>query len=117
MTETTTAPNTETDAKPNESLLETATATAQSAAKTATTTAQDAAKTVAETSSSLFTQAKDAIGQAVETTIEAVKEHPVAAAAIGAGVAATVAGAAIGVSKLLSDEEETTATGKTKSKA
>lgn len=69
-----------------------------------TAAAQEAAKTVADTSASLYAQAKDAIGQAVETTIEAVKEHPITAAAIGAGVAATVAGAAFGVSKLLEDD-------------
>jgi len=115
MTETNTAANTET--KQNESFIDSATATAQEAAKTATTTAQEAAKTVVETSSSLLTQAKDAIGQAVESTIEAVKERPLAAAAIGAGVAATVAGAAFGVSKLLEDQDETATTAKAKPKA
>lgn len=81
-----------------------------------TAAAQDAAKTVADTSASLYAQAKDAIGQAVETTIEAVKEHPITAAAIGAGVAATVAGAAFGVSKLL-EEDSPPAKAKPKSKA
>lgn len=98
-----------------DSILESATSTAQDAAKTATTAAQDAAKTIADTSSSLYAQARDVIGQAVETTIEAVKEHPVAAAAIGVGVAATVAGAALGVSKLLEDDAPAP-TGKAKSK-
>jgi ElaB/YqjD/DUF883 family membrane-anchored ribosome-binding protein len=115
MTDATTEATNDTAAKA-ESILHSATTTAQEAAKTATTAAQDTAKTVTETSSSLLAQAKEAIGQAVETTIGAVKEHPVAAAAIGAGVAATVAGAAFGVSKLL-EEDEPAPTGKAKSKA
>lgn len=115
MTDTTTEATNGSAAK-TDSILHSATTSAQEAAKTATAAAQDAAKTVTETSSSLYAQAKDAIGQAVETTIEAVKEHPVAAAAIGAGVAATVAGAAFGVSKLLEDDEPAQA-GKAKSKA
>ena len=42
-------------------------------------------------------RAQEAIESAVETTVEAVKEHPVAAAAIAGGVAAAAAGAAFGV--------------------
>jgi hypothetical protein len=49
---------------------------------------------------SFVERAQEAIGSAVETTVEAVKEHPVAAAAIAGGVAAAAAGAAFGVSKL-----------------
>jgi hypothetical protein len=49
---------------------------------------------------SLLGRAQEALGQAVGTTVEAVKDHPVAAAAIAGGVAAAAAGAAFGVQKL-----------------
>lgn len=49
---------------------------------------------------SFVERAQETIGSAVGTTVEAVKEHPVAAAAIAGGVAAAAAGAAFGVSKL-----------------
>jgi len=51
-------------------------------------------------------QAQEAIGDAIEATIEAAKEHPVAAAAIAAGATAAVAGAAYGISQLLSGDDE-----------
>ena len=59
----------------------------------------------------LISRAQEAIEQAVDTTVAAVKENPVAAAAIVGGVAAVAAGAAYGISKL------GTATGETASKA
>lgn len=46
----------------------------------------------------------EVVSAAYETTVEAVKERPVAAAAIGAGVAATVAGATYGAAKLKSSK-------------
>ncbi len=49
---------------------------------------------------SFAARAKDRATAATDATITAVKDHPVAAAAIGAGVAAAVAGAAFGVTKL-----------------
>ncbi len=49
---------------------------------------------------SLIARAQEAIEQAVETTVGAVKDNPVAAAAIVGGVAAVAAGAAYGISKL-----------------
>jgi carbonic anhydrase len=52
-----------------------------------------------------FERAQEAIGAAVESTVEAVKEHPAAAAAIAAGATAAVAGAAYGISKLLDDDD------------
>ena len=55
---------------------------------------------------SFFERAQEAIGAAVESTVEAVKEHPAAAAAIAAGATAAVAGAAYGISKLLDDGED-----------
>ncbi|WP_066648762.1 MULTISPECIES: hypothetical protein [Sphingomonas] len=48
----------------------------------------------------LISRAQEAIEQAVDTTVAAVKENPVAAAAIVGGVAAVAAGAAYGISKL-----------------
>ena len=58
-------------------------------------------KTSAKSEEKTFiARAQEAIGSAVETSVEAVKEHPVAAAAIAGGVAAAAAGAAFGVSKL-----------------
>lgn len=55
---------------------------------------------------SFLERAQEAIGSAVESTVEAVKEHPAAAAAIAAGATAAVAGAAYGISKLLDDGED-----------
>lgn len=55
---------------------------------------------------SLLERAQGAIGSAVESTVEAVKEHPAAAAAIAAGATAAVAGAAYGISKLLEDDDK-----------
>ena len=51
-------------------------------------------------------RAQEAIGAAVESTVEAVKEHPAAAAAIAAGATAAVAGAAYGISKLLEEGDD-----------
>lgn len=55
---------------------------------------------------SFFERAQEAIESAVELTVEAVKEHPLAASAIAAGAAAAVAGAAYGASKLLDKDDE-----------
>ncbi|CAN5381322.1 hypothetical protein BH09PSE4_BH09PSE4_08220 [soil metagenome] len=57
---------------------------------------------------SFFEKAQEVLTDAVEDTIEAVKENPLAAAGIAAGVGAAVAGAAFGVSKLLGDDAPTT---------
>lgn len=64
---------------------------------------------IAAEAKTLFTQAQDAIEDAVDATVEAVKEHPIAAAAIAAGATAAVAGAAYGLSQLLGGEHETPA--------
>ena len=56
----------------------------------------------------LFDRAKAMIEDAVDLTVGAIKENPVAAAAIVGGVAATVAGAAFGVSKLRENTSTTT---------
>ncbi|TPG43047.1 hypothetical protein EAH79_04305 [Sphingomonas koreensis] len=47
-----------------------------------------------------FETTSEIVGAMVETAFEAVKERPIAAAAIGAGVAATIAGAAVGANHL-----------------
>ena len=61
-------------------------------------------KALAE-SKSLLGRAQDALTDAVDTVVEVVKEHPIAAAGIAAGATAAVAGAAYGASKLLSADE------------
>ena len=63
--------------------------------------------TAAPEEKSFLEQAQEAIGDAIESTVEAVKEHPVAAAAIAAGAAAAVGGAAYAATKLMSGEEST----------
>lgn len=55
---------------------------------------------------SFLEQAQEVLENAVESTVEAVKEHPVAAAAIAAGAAAAVGGAAYAASKLLGGDDE-----------
>lgn len=66
------------------------------------TAANDAAGTGDQT---LLEQAQDVVADAFNATLEAVKEHPLAAAGIAAGAAAAVAGAAFGASKLLADDK------------
>ncbi|AJP71474.1 hypothetical protein [Sphingomonas hengshuiensis] len=63
-----------------------------------TSPASDANKSFLET-------AQEAVGSAVDATVEAVKEHPIAAAAIAAGAAAAVGGAAYAASQLLGDKD------------
>lgn len=64
------------------------------------------ADTIIEQAEGLFEQAKEAITDAFEATVDAVKEHPVAAAAIAGGAAAAVAGAVFGATKLAGAKEE-----------
>lgn len=61
--------------------------------------------TIIEQAEGLFEQAKGALNDAFEATVDAVKEHPFAAVGIAAGAAAAVAGAAFGASKILSQDE------------
>lgn len=71
------------------------------------TTANDTTPaTTAAPEKSFLEQAQEAIGDAIESTVEAAKEHPVAAAAIAAGAAAAVAGAAYGISQLVGGDDE-----------
>lgn len=62
--------------------------------------------TIIEQAEGLFEQAKGALSDAFEATVDAVKEHPLAAVGIAAGAAAAVAGAAFGASKLLAKDDE-----------
>jgi hypothetical protein len=64
------------------------------------------ATTAAPEDKSFLEQAQEAIGDAIESTVEAAKENPIAAAAIAAGAAAAVAGAAYGISQLLGNDDE-----------
>lgn len=78
----------------------------------ATTPAKDAtvadrAHAASDTAKELFAQAQAKVSEALSTAVGAAKENPKTAAAIAAGAAATVAGAAYGVSKLR--ESDTTA--------
>lgn len=66
----------------------------------------EAKKAVGE--QTLFEQAQEAVTDAFEATIEAVKEHPLAAAGIAAGAAAAVAGAVFGATKLFGDDQTAT---------
>jgi hypothetical protein len=65
------------------------------------TTAKDSEK-------SFFETAQDAIGDAVDATVQAVKENPVAAAAIAAGAAAAVGGAVYAATQLGGSEDAKT---------
>jgi hypothetical protein len=75
-------------------------------------------KTIAE-SKTFLSKAQEALTDAVDTVVEAVKEHPITAAGIAAGATAAVAGAAYGASRLLagddSDDDGSTKSGKKKS--
>jgi hypothetical protein len=70
------------------------------------TTANDTTPAVVPEEKSFLEQAQEAIGDAIESTVEAAKEHPIAAAAIAAGAAAAVAGAAYGISQLVGGDDE-----------
>ncbi len=72
---------------------------------TAETPGNENLPATAEPHKSIFEQAQDAIENAIESTVEAAKEHPIAAAAIAAGAAAAVGGAAYAANKLLNDKE------------
>ena len=64
-------------------------------------------ETIIEQAEGLFEQAREAVADALEATVEAVKEHPVATAAIVGGAAAAVVGAVYGAGKLRADDDKT----------
>lgn len=68
--------------------------------------------TIIEQAEGLFEQAKGALNDALEATVDAVKEHPLAAVGIAAGAAAAVAGVAFGASKLLAKDAVPTGSAK-----
>ncbi|PXA96592.1 hypothetical protein DMC47_17300 [Nostoc sp. 3335mG] len=70
------------------------------------TTANDDSKTLLEQAQGVLGAAQEKIGGAFESTVEAVKEHPVAAAAIAAGTVAAVGAAAYGISQLGGSEDD-----------
>ncbi len=80
-----------------------------------TTTGQDLVAALPKTddlmadAKSFLERAQAAIEDAVETTVEAVKENPLTAAAIAAGVVVAAAGTAYGISTLLDGEKGTDA--------
>lgn len=57
------------------------------------------------TEKSFLASAQETVSGAVEATVEAVKEHPVAAAAIAAGAAAAVGGAVYAATQLGGDKD------------
>ena len=48
--------------------------------------------------------ARDAVGNAVSSTLDAAKKHPATTAAVAAGAAAVAAGAAYGISRMRAKE-------------
>ena len=68
-------------------------------------TGGEAANTNAGESKSFFETAQEALGGAMEATVDAVKEHPVAAAAIAAGAAAAVGGAVYAATQMGGEKE------------
>ncbi len=54
---------------------------------------------------SFLEQAQEAVGDALDATVQAVKEHPIAAAGIAAGVAAAVGGAAYAATQLTGEKK------------
>jgi len=61
---------------------------------------------------SFIAQAQERVSGAVDATVTAVKEHPVAAAAIAAGAAAAVGGAAYAATQYRGSDKQTPAKSK-----
>jgi len=76
--------------------------TTNSTKSTATDTASEAAA-----EKSFIASAQEAIGDAAAATVQAVKDHPVAAAAVAAGAAAAVGGAVYAATQLGGTEKST----------
>jgi hypothetical protein len=75
-------------------------------------TAESALDVALTESKSFLSKAQETLTNAAGTAVNAVKEHPIAAAGIAAGAAAAVAGAAYGASKLLADDDTATTVSK-----
>ena len=65
-----------------------------------TTTISDRASAASDSAKDLLAQAQTKVSDAITSALGAAMENPKTAAAIAAGAAATIAGAAFGVSKL-----------------
>ncbi|WP_448501961.1 hypothetical protein [Sphingomonas sp.] len=87
--------------------------TAENKLSKATEAASKKLAEAGEATSKAATAAKEKISAATETTVDSAKKHPVAAAAIVAGTAAAVAGAAFGVSKLIEKNQQPKKAGST----
>lgn len=96
MTDTATAPH-----------PQTLTEKARTLAEEGAASVSDTAAVAADEARSLFARAQDALGQAVDSTVEAFRERPLTSAAIAGGVVAAAAGATYGVKKLLEDTNDT----------
>lgn len=68
------------------------------------TTPGDNVTAATEEAKSFIAQAQEKLSGAVDATVGAVKDHPVAAAAIAAGAAAAVGGAAYAATQLGRDK-------------
>ncbi len=98
---TATTPN----AAGEKSTLDNALDTASEALDTAKTKAGDLVDEALAESKSFLSKAQEALAHAADTAVNAVKEHPIAAAGIAAAAAGAVAGAAYGASKLLNGDD------------
>src|SRR5262249_22803015 len=86
------------------SSLDNALDTAQKTFDTAKDKAGDLLDEALAESKSFLSKAQETLANAAGSAVNAVKEHPIAAASIAAAAAGAVAGAAYGASKLLNGE-------------
>lgn len=69
------------------------------------TTAGENATASESTEKSFLASAQETVAGALDATVQAVKEHPVTAAAVAAGAAAAVGGAVYAATQLGGDKE------------
>ena len=81
-------------------------------AETKTAGGDNAATAENNEDKSFLETAQEAIGDAVDATIQAVKDNPVTAAAIAAGAAAAVGGAVYAATQLGGSDDDKTSTKK-----
>jgi hypothetical protein len=72
---------------------------------TSNTASGDNASAGQATEKSFLASAQETVTGALDATVQAVKEHPVAAAAVAAGAAAAVGGAVYAATQLGGDKE------------
>lgn len=68
-------------------------------------TSGSTAETANASEKSFLASAQETVAGAVDATVQAVKDHPVAAAAVAAGAAAAVGGAVYAATQLGGDKE------------